>query len=245
MSCTDLPPGLSGLIAANFESHADVVIFRDNTCLYSSLDDEITALLGSFVISGVYRCFWQHPAPKLGAWMGSKSTTRFNVVEIKDKGQIFFIEQDSYLIFAGRKGQDDDLVASHLGRIAEDAMEAIEIWGGSPKISNHIPGSRYCVQEVIRKRHICSPREKVSSSSHHTRAVATTLLDHSTHLADKGGSIYVCDRTSDTWGVLVCDGSRQAVSVTIKGLSRRGLVDQFTASQGIHFSCPSQHECKD
>lgn len=236
VSWTDLPPGLSGLIATKFENHADVVIFRDNTCLFSSFDDETTALLGSFVISGIYGFFWQHPAPKMmGAWAGNKSTTRLHVVDTRNKSHIFIIGQDSFLVFATPTGHEPGSVSvGQIGRIVEDAIDAIQTWGGSARISNHIPGSRYCTQEDIRKRYICSPREKVSSSSHHTRAVATTLLDHGTHLADDGGCICVCDRTSDTWGVLVYDGSRKSVSVTIKGLSRRGLVDQFTGSKGIH-----------
>eukprot|EP00889_Picochlorum_renovo_P007023 jgi/Picre1/34053/NNA_001528.t1 len=163
VSWTDLPPGLSGLIATKFENHADVVIFRDNTCLFSSFDDETTALLGSFVISGIYGFFWQHPAPKMmGAWAGHKSTTRLHVVDTRNKSHIFIIGQESFLVFATPTGHEPGSVSvGQIGRIVEDAIDAIQTWGGSARISNHIPGSRYCTQEDIRKRYICSPREKM------------------------------------------------------------------------------------
>eukprot|EP00890_Picochlorum_soloecismus_P005273 jgi/Picsp_1/5747/NSC_03106-R1_---NA--- len=83
----------------------------------------------------------------------------------------------------------------------------------------HVPGSRYCFRSSD-NRIKCSPREKVSASSHHSRSFGTSLLDSAPlwqgglHASSDQKEFRITSKSNmGAWGVV--QGDAQGIQVTV------------------------------
>ncbi len=116
-----------------------------------------------------------------------------------------------------------DLLAGEVGSIVSDFVARVGGWRGVD--TRHVAGSRYCVESGRMGQITCSPRGKVSASSHHVRSMATGLVDSldsadSTDPRRQTAYVYTCDRGGDTWACFRDEDSSRAWSVILSGLAK-------------------------
>lgn len=193
-------------------------------CAFSCFQDvRWLGMLGSFV---------------LGQCVELQKEVNVGGVEIRiDGNEIMMFRENEYVVFVAasdvgrspRAVQQDAAQAQvvHSGRaVAREASsivsDLIRSKGGWHEVdTRHVGGSRYCVEDTGAGEIICSPRGKVSASSHHVRSMATTLansLDSSSNYQDNT-RIYTCDKTGGSWACYTGDEMSRSVSVTLGGLS--------------------------
>lgn len=226
----DLPEDLEASLRATCGYFGvDVGLWHGEVCVFSS-NTEWIEMLGSFVLGGGEEILVSE-GRKMVMWGGRR------VDVLREDGVLAFVMM--------KEGHCDTL--DDIGKIAVPEMTQVlsafvESFGWSGIDTRHVPGSRYCVGErgVVR----CSPRGKVSSSSHHVRALATALLD-SVNVGET--AIYTCDRTGDAWGCYSSGDEMQAVSVTLAGgMNQKPFVDEMEAAKCAHFvKCLRHNRCHD
>lgn len=205
----------------------ELALFKDETCLYSNLGHNLTNQLGSLVLSGIQTCFFlnNHIQKRRGQISGE------TYLYGRNSDTYFVMTFQGFSVFALSIAQNDSLdLEKEANDMIQTVSDFIESFGWSGIKSRHVHGSRYLSKNA--ERITCSPRNKVSSSSHHTRAIATTLMDYKGHV--NNGFIYICDKSSDSWGSFSADNEDFALSVSLKGLDRRNLADDFNAAKKSH-----------
>lgn len=201
-------------------------LWRGGLCCFSSWPDSFTGMLGSFVLGD--------GATLVHALDG---TTRTRAEIAVDGRDVLVVREGEHVVFVGRfpdrqeergerEEREEELqrsVAREAVRVVTEFVASAGGWPGVDAATRHVAGSRYCVclhdSPIVSS---CSPRTKVSSSSHHARSVATTLVDSiGPGCSSASSSIYTCDKTGHTWGCYRDDGAgaTTSLSVTIGGLS--------------------------
>lgn len=225
-----LPRELEYSMVASAESFPiRLALFKDEVCLYSSLGHETTDKLGSLVLSGLHICFFVTTEDFIETENYIAGTAL-----LFDEGDRYFVMiSQGFSIFMLPSNEDDllDLKEESL-KIIQAVMDYIESFHWSVKNSRHVPGLRYLYQNI--EQTVCSPRDKVSSSSHHIRAMATTLRDNAGSIKQIG-SAYTCDKSGDSWGVLGLGKDHLSVSISLRGLNRGNLMQEFQSSSELHF----------
>mgnify|MGYP006879003844 CR=1 FL=1 len=201
----------------------NVGLWRGGLCCFSSWPDSFTGMLGSFVLGD--------GATLVHALDG---TTRTRAEIAVDGRDVLVVREGEHVVFVGRfpdrqeereerEEESQRLVAREAVRVVTEFVASAGGWPGVDAATRHVAGSRYCVclhdSPIVSS---CSPRTKVSSSSHHARSVATTLADSiGPGCSSESSSIYTCDKTGHTWGCYRDDGpgATTSLSVTIGGLS--------------------------
>lgn len=204
-----------------------LALFKDEVCLYSNMDGDSTDRLGSLVLSELQTIF-----TVLDASTGKlKSGTGITSL-LGDNDQKYFVmtSQGLTLFVTPEDGNISHDLQWQASNIIQTVIDYIDSFRWSDKNERHIPGVRYLSHNI--ERRMCSPRGKVSSTSHHTRAMATTLRDYSGGIQDKR-VIYTCDKASDSWGALSLNSEDLTVLLSLRGLRRTDLVDEFKTSRQI------------
>lgn len=129
-------------------------------------------------------------------------------------------------------------VAQEAVRIVQDFVASSGGWQCVDTTTRHVVGSRYCVEDANAGLITCSPRGKVSSSSHHVRSLATTMKNSMATMNSSRG--YTCDKTGQVWGCHDESGGSKSLSVTVGGLS---VIDFRTLSRA-HATCQKRHHLK-
>ena len=210
----------ASLFTACAEENAKVALFREESCIFTNMSEEFTAIVGSVILSGVQKSHKE--TLDLIKFLDSKGKLCKKLL-MNMKGLTVFI-QHSYR---------DDTSPENLG---DELMQVVcnftDSFGWLGLKDRHVAGCRYCAKFGYHVKN--SPRTKVSSSSHHTRALATTLSDHHGLLEEKDGSIYTCDKSSDSWAVMSSSKKSTFLSVTLRGLNHRNLVDDYQGANRAH-----------
>lgn len=226
---TKLPKKLENDFRESYASFSTgVALFKDDICLYSTLDVDSTDKLGSLVLSELqtFVTIASVSTGNLNCVRGFTSLSKSNDLKylvVTSQGlTLFMIPSDE------NKFHELHWQAWNSTQIVIDYIDSFK-W--SDQSERHIPGVRYLSHNV--ERRMSSPRGKVSSASHHTRAMATTLRDYSSRIEDER-LIYTCDKGSDSWAVLSLNSEGLTVSLSLRGLQRTDLVDEFKTSREIH-----------
>ena len=213
-SCVSLSTGLA--------------LFKDEVCLYSSLEGESTNRLGSLVLSELHTFFIVGDR----SVKSTKATMGFTSLGEENRGTYYTATSQGCSLFILVRDESSFIdLQQKAFDIIQMTIDYIDSFRWSEKKQRHVPGVRYLFQNE--ERLVCSPRDKVSSSSHHTRAIATTLRDSGGSIHGEM-SIYTCDKGSDCWGALSSNNQDLSVSVSLRGLARKHLIDEFRTSQNIH-----------
>ena len=220
-------------------------IWRGGLCAFSCFSEERwLGALGSFVLGdGV----------ELIKSVGAAEGCALIALDGHEVGVIGVIGVNEYVVFAtaSRDGHSDGgtcagaakvdpsdlrLLAEEVGSITSEFLERVGGWREVD--TRHVAGSRYCVERGHAGQITCSPRGKMSASSHHVRSMATALVDSLDSLdpADprrETSCIYTCDKSGDTWACFTDDESSRALSVTLGGLPKLDL----TSAGHRHAAC--------
>lgn len=210
----------ASLFNACEEENAKVALFREESCIFTNTSEEFTAIVGSVILSGVQKSHKE--TVDLITLLDSQRRPCKKLLMTMNGLTVFI--QHSYT---------DDISPE---KLAEELTQVVcnftDSFGWSGAEDRHIAGCRYCATFGYHVKN--SPRAKVSSSSHHTRSLATTLSDHHGLLEQKNGSIYTCDKSSDSWAIMSSSTTSTFLSVTLRGLNRRNLLDDYRGANRVH-----------
>jgi hypothetical protein len=231
----------------------NVGMWKGDLCVFSSFGEQINRMLGSFVMLGEDALFTLSREKAKDGMLG---------VDFKYNGQrVDPIRVHTYVLFVADIEKHDTDLADDIDctsknddecrqKVAQEIVQLVsdfvKSFGWSRVDKRHIPGTRYCVEDDYRIQ--CSPRGKVSSSSHHVRSLATTLIDSLDSSCGQPSefqrSVFACDRTGDTWACYSSndDNTTRTVSVTLAGgLVRMPLVNEIARAKQSHLECCDKH----
>lgn len=211
-------------------------LWRGGLCVFSCFSEERwLGVLGSFMLGDgveLIELSEMSEPSKMATGDTSIALDGYEVGVIRVKEFVLFATashngippQDGNIAVVAKVDSSDlGLLAEEVGSITSDFVACV---GGWRRVdTRHVAGSRYCVESGHMGLITCSPRGKVSASSHHVRSMATALVDSldsldSTDPGHKTSCIYTCDKSGDTWACFTGDESTRALSVTLGGLAK-------------------------
>lgn len=199
----------------------NVLMSLQEMILWSTFLPGITEQLGSLLTSSIFDGLCSdcklattiRECPRL--WLGGKATYTYAIL----MHEASLLVQLEIATNEEKQAFDPEALSSVKSRLEEvliDVKDSLKRFGVQKKNLGHVQGCRYCY--CLPDGFQCSPREKVSSASHHTRAVGTTLLDFSINesLDNKASQIETftcCKSRLGSWGVLSTSHGNMQLSV--------------------------------
>lgn len=185
--------------------------------------EQVFGYKGNRVISNRYESILHEFMNEKFERLSDHSTSNVQLVIDGQLGMVMPVKCNDLVLIAALTPELEDKIKYQIEEKFRSLLDSVNSFLTQVEVKRknlcHVPGSRYCLRSSDNMVK-CSPREKVSASSHHVRSFATSLSDSALswqgglHASSNQEEFCITSKSNmGAWGVV--QGDAQGLQITV------------------------------